>query len=149
MQTINITHSNVTINNEKLMGFPKKHFKRCFKIGKLRFYVTWNYKLRNSQRRDQERNHNGIVDAKRLKWAKTEGHCEMCGKEFDKFSKSQVHHILAWWRFPEYETDERNLMLLCPECHRSIHLNPFKECSMIKKKCREFGLDYRDFYKAM
>lgn len=147
MQTINITHSNVTINNEKIEG-AKKHFKRCFKIGKLRFYITWDYRLKNSQRRDQERNHNGIVDAKRLKWAKTEGHCEICGKKINKFSNSQVHHILAWWRFPEYETDERNLMLLCPECHRSIHLNPFQECSMIEKKCREFGLDYKDYYNV-
>lgn len=148
MQTINITNSNVTINPTNLPP-KKKHFKKMWKIGGWRLYLTHNFRLKNSQSRDQERNHNGIVDAKRIKWINTDGHCEICGKKLDRFNKAQIHHVLPWWRFPKYETDQRNLMLLCPECHRSIHLNPFKECSMIKKKCREFGLNYRDFYKAV
>lgn len=127
----------------------KKHFKRCLKIGKLRFYVTWNFRLRNSQARDQERNHNGICDAKHIKWENTNGCCEMCGKKIDKFSHAQIHHILRWWKFPQYETNQRNLMLLCHDCHHTIHNEPFMECAMIESKCKEFGIDYKDFYKRL
>ena len=28
------------------------HFKKMLRIGKLRFYITWNFRLKNSQKRD-------------------------------------------------------------------------------------------------
>lgn len=117
-----------------------------WKIGGWRLYLTHNFRLKNSQSRDQERNHNGIVDAKRIKWAKTDGHCEICGKKIDKFSHAQVHHVLSWWRFPQFETDERNLLLLCNGCHQHIHKDCFVESRMITAKAKELGINLKEYY---
>ena len=146
MQTINITNSNITINTPSDLPKRKKHFKKMWKIGGWRLYLTHNFRLKNSQSRDQERNHNGIVDAKRIKWAKTDGHCEICGVKIEKFNRVEIHHILPWWRFPKFETDQRNLLILCHDCHQTIHRNPFIECKMITEKCKELGIDYQDYY---
>jgi hypothetical protein len=146
MQTINITNSNVTINTTPNLPKREKHFKKMWKIGGWRLYLTHNFRLKNSQSRDQERNHNGIVDAKRIKWAKTDGHCEMCGVKIEKFNRGEIHHILPWWRFPQFETDQRNLLILCHDCHHNIHVNPFIECRMITAKAKELGINLKEYY---
>ena len=147
MNDIIINNSNVVFNTpQNLPKKKQKHFKRMLKIGKLRFYLTWNYRLKNSSQRDNTRNHNGIVQAKQMLWDKHDGHCQICGKKIEKYSRSQVHHVLNWWRFPEYETDERNLLLLCRDCHSHIHKEPFLECKMIEDKCKELGIDPKEYY---
>ena len=122
------------------------HFKKMLRIGKLRFYITWNFRLKNSQTRDQNRDHNGILLAKREKWEATNGVCECCGKKLDKFNRSQIHHVLSWWRVPQFECDQRNLLLLCPECHNKIHKDPFIQTRMIEEKCKELGVNVSDYY---
>lgn len=144
MNDIIINNSKVVINTPQ----KQKHFKRMLRIGKLRFYVTWNYRLKNSQRRDQERNHNGIVKVKEMLWKKHDGHCQICGKKIDKFGHSQLHHILSWWRFPQFETDERNLMILCRDCHNNIHKEPFVQTKMIKEKADELGINLKEYYEV-
>lgn len=118
MNDIIINNSNIWIASrhcfKNSVGRTNKHFKKMWKIGGWRFYITHNLRLKNSQMRDQERDHNGICDVKCKLWDKHDCCCEMCGKKIDKFCHSQVHHILAWWRFPQFETDERNLMLYVP-----------------------------------
>lgn len=146
MNDIIINNSNVVFNSPQNLPKKQKHFKRMLKIGKLRFYLTWNYRLKNSQQRDQTRNHNGIVKTKEMLWKKHDGRCQICGKKIDKFGHSQLHHVLNWWRFPEYETDERNLLLLCRDCHSHIHKEPFLECKMIEEKCKELGVNLKDYY---
>lgn len=146
MNDIIIKNSNVVFNSPQNLPKKEKHFKRMLRIGKLRFYLTWNYRLKNSQQRDQTRNHNGIVQVKNMLWKKHDGHCQICGKKIEKFGYSQLHHILNWWRFPEYETDERNLLLLCSDCHSHIHKEPFLECKMIEDKCKELGINLKDYY---
>lgn len=140
-------NGNVVFNTPNKLPKRKKHFKRMLRIGKLRFYVTWNYRLKNSQARDQERNHNGIVRLKEKLWRKHDGHCQICGKKIDKFGHSQLHHVLSWWRFPQFETDERNLMLLCRDCHSHIHREPFLETRMITEKANELGIDLKEYYE--
>ena len=146
MNDIIIKNSNVVFNSPQNLPKKQKHFKRMLKIGKLRFYLTWNYRLKNSQQRDQTRNHNGIVKTKEILWKKHDGRCQICGKKIDKYGHSQVHHVLSWWRFPEYETDERNLLLLCRDCHSHIHKEPFLECKMIDDKCKELGINLKEYY---
>jgi len=147
MNDIIINNSNVVFNTpQNLPKKKEKHFKRMLRIGKLRLYLTWNYRLKNSQQRDQERNHNGSVEMKHKLWDKYDGHCQICGKKIEKYSRSQVHHVINWWRFPEYETDERNLLLLCRDCHQHIHKEPFIECKMIEDKCKELGIDPKEYY---
>lgn len=146
MNDIIINNSNVVFNSPQNLPKKQKHFKRMLRIGKLRFYLTWNYRLKNSSQRDQERNHNGSVEMKHKLWDKYDGHCQICGKNIEKYSWSQVHHVLNWWRFPEYETDERNLLLLCRDCHSHIHKEPFLECKMIEAKCKELGINLKEYY---
>ena len=147
-QLVNQNGGQVTIINPPFALEKKreKHFKKMWRIGGWRLYLTHNFRLKNSQTRDQDRNHNGILDAKREKWAKSDGHCEICGKKLEKFNRSQIHHVLAWWRFPQFETDQRNLMLLCPECHNHIHKDPFIQTRMIEEKCKELGVKVSDYY---
>ena len=147
-QLVNQEGGQVTIINPPFALEKKreKHFKKMWRIGGWRLYLTHNFRLKNSQTRDQDMNHNGILDAKREKWAKSDGHCEICGKKLEKFNRSQIHHVLAWWRFPQFETDQRNLMLLCPECHNHIHKDPFIQTRMIEEKCKELGVKVSDYY---
>lgn len=134
------------MNETKKNNTHKKHLKWMLRIGKLRFYITWNYRLKNSSQRDQARNHNGIVQVKDMLWKKHEGHCQICGKKIEKYSASQIHHILNWWRFPEYETDERNLLLLCSDCHHNIHKSALLELKMQIQKAKELGINLYDYY---
>jgi len=126
----------------------KRHFKRMLRIGKLRFYVTWDYRLKNSQTRDQNRNHNGIVQVKEALWKKHDGTCQMCGRKIDKFGHSQLHHVLQWWRFPQFESDERNLLLLCRDCHNEIHKDPLAMAKATIEKCEELGIDPKDYFNV-
>ena len=148
MNDIIINNSNVVFNTPPNLPKKGKHFKRMLRIGKLRLYLTWDYRLRNSQQRDQERNHNGIVKVKETLWHKHEGHCQMCGKKIDRYGSSQVHHIINWFRAPQFETDERNLMLVCRDCHKRIHTEPFLECHLIEDKCKELGVEIKDYYEV-
>ncbi len=146
MNDIIIKNSNIILNTPSNLPMKKKHFKKMWRIGGWRLYLTHNFRLKNSQARDQQRNHNGILDVKERLWQKHDGHCQICGKKIKKFSASQIHHVLNWWRFPEYETDERNLLLLCLECHSHIHKEPFVETRMILDKCMELGINPKDYY---
>ena len=76
----------------------------------------------------------------------SEGHCQICGCKLKSFNASQIHHILAWWRVPQFECDERNVLLLCTECHHKIHRDPFVQTRMIEQKCRELGIKVSDYY---
>lgn len=136
----------IVLINPPLLPPKHKHFKKMLRIGKLRFYLTWNFRLKNSQDRDQRRDHNGIVKVKERLWEKSGHRCQICGMEIPRFKDSQLHHILSWWRFPQFETDERNLLILCRECHHNIHKDPFIEVSMIKDKCKELGVNIKDYY---
>ena len=147
MNNIIINNSKVVINNNQPNLRPKeKHFKKMWKIGGWRLYLTHNFRLKNSQSRDQDRNHNGIVKVKDSLWKKHNGCCQICGKQIEKYSASQVHHILSWWRFPQYEKDERNLLLLCRDCHSHIHKDPFVETRMIIEKAKELNVNLKDYY---
>ena len=147
-QLVNQEGGTVVIGNPPFSMLPpkKKHFKKMWRLGGWRLYLTHNFRLRNSQSRDQDRNHNGICDAKRKKYNEGNQCCEICGKKLEKFCNAQIHHVLAWWRFPQFETDQRNLMLLCPECHNHIHKDPFIQTRMIEEKCKELGVNVSDYY---
>lgn len=148
MNDIIINDSNIAINltPPPRLRPKEKHFKKMWKIWGWRLYLTHNFRLKNSQARDQQRDHNGIIKTKRKLWAQYEGHCQICGKKIDKFGSSQVHHILSWWRFPEYENDERNLLLLCRDCHSHIHKDCFCECRLVTAKAKELGINLKEYY---
>lgn len=82
---------------------------------------------------------------KHERYDKSGGCCDMCGKHFD-YRKLQLHHILPYSRMSQFATEERNMLLLCHDCHREIHSNPFRQVEMMTKKAKELGVDLKDFY---
>ena len=65
--------------------------------------------------------------------------CQLCGIQMR--TGLHLHHVLPYARFPELEFDTRNVLVLCNDCHREIHTNPFLECRMIEEKAEEMGID--------
>lgn len=56
------------------------------------------------------------INSELAKIKKTLGtRCEICGREGHDLS-----HILPRSLYPEYQTDPRNLQILCRECHRKF-----------------------------
>ncbi len=146
--TVNINNSNIIIGNPPFRNKIKrqKHFKRMLKIGKLRFYVTWDFRLKNSNDRTRSEKHVKLVELKHKVWNKTDGHCELCGKKLEKYKKSELHHIMPYFIFKEYEVDETNVLLLCHDCHRDVHTNPFLNATMIARKAKEYNVNLKDYY---
>lgn len=142
MSEIIIQNSNVVVQNPPPPH--TKHFKRCLKIGKLRFYITWDYRLRNSQQRDNV-SYWPKVHVKEKIYKTNEGKCEMCGKKLT-FKQAKMHHVLPYHHFLNLALEPRNIMLLCNECHRSIHTNPFLDCKLQRKKAKELGINIKECY---
>ena len=148
MSDIIINNSNVVINTPTQFTTKEKHFKKMLKIGKLRFYVTWDFRLKNSQSRDCNINHLQLFKVKQSVYKRNGHKCQMCGNEFKKINQAQVHHVLPWWRFRQFEFDERNILLLCKECHKEIHCNPFLDCKLQEAKAKELGINLKDYYEV-
>jgi predicted HNH restriction endonuclease len=147
MSDIVINNSNVVINtHHQNLQQKKRYFKKMWKIGGWRLYLTHNFRLRNSQTRDNERHLFDIIPIKEKMWGSTKGHCMMCGKEIGKFCHSQVHHILPYSRFPHLATNEINIVLLCRTCHEAIHTNPFLDSKLQTEKAKELGINLKDYY---
>lgn len=51
--------------------------------------------------------------------------CEICGKDLSDWKHAELHHILPVSLVPELARDPKNMMILCHECHKAIHDNPF------------------------
>lgn len=106
------------------ISFVNKTWKRSFCFGKL--YITFsNCRVR---KRVNEREH-VFVEKRKFEWHEME-----------------LHHVLPWGRFPQYRNDMRNVMLLCPACHKEIHCNPFKHIAQMQAKSDELGVCLKDFY---
>lgn len=58
-----------------------------------------------------------------------------------------IHHVLPYGRFPQFANDPRNMIAVCPKCHKEIHDNPFLMCEMIKAKAEELNVDYKEKYE--
>lgn len=58
----------------------------------------------------------------------------------------ELHHVLPWGRFPELRGRRANIALLCHNCHREIHCNPWRNIEMMKAKAAELGIDLKVKY---
>ena len=65
--------------------------------------------------------------------------CGRCGKKHTEPFES--FKVPDGWR-----EHERNMPLLCPECHNHIHKDPFIQTRMIEEKCKELGVNVSDYY---
>jgi len=52
--------------------------------------------------------------------------CQICKLQFENESNSDVHHIIERKTFKQkkkkVDNNKRNILNLCPTCHRKIHL---------------------------
>lgn len=125
----------------------KQFFKKIQLFGCTVYITDKDCRVRKRQKRDvgmqtkKERKDNFL----KHKWPIIQnrgGQCEICGSS----EHLNIHHILPYSRFPEYQNDERNMLVVCPKCHKGIHDNPFMMCEMIKHKANELDVDYKERY---
>lgn len=114
------------------------------RLGKWRMYLS-DVRMRRRQARD-----NITKAEKRDFWERVKGplmvrkggQCEWCGAR----KELQVHHVLPYDHFPQLEEHPDNLMLLCADCHRKLHRNPFLDGSLIRAKAIELNVDWKAVY---
>lgn len=94
------------------------------------FYVS-NMKLKPF-----ERSRNSGTNSKKMRQLKTRlleergGVCEVCGRPLD-LQSCQFHHVVPY-SMNGLHSNCNNLMLLCNDCHFSIHKNPLLYSKQIK-----------------
>ena len=126
----------------------KKRFYHHIRIFGLNIYLT-TLRMRRRQSRDVSEfgqlSQKKCCVTKRQLYADTFGRCQCCGRQFP-YSKIQLHHVLPWWKYPEYDGDIRNSRLLCNDCHRAIHLNPFAAVQEMEEVAKVLGVDLSERY---
>lgn len=114
------------------------------RLGKWRMYLS-DVRMRRRQARDSR------TDAQRRDfWERVKGplmvrkggQCEWCGAR----KELQVHHVLPYDHFPQLKEHPDNLMLLCADCHKKLHRNPFLDGSLIRAKAMELNVDWQAVY---
>lgn len=123
----------------------RKTFKKLFKFGNLRIYITWNLRLKARNKRDDIFGCLKTPLLRRKLWEHQQGKCERCGKDID-YNVCELHHVLPLGRFKEFADDINNMQCLCHDCHKDIHCNPFLEAKLIRERCNELGLNIEDYY---
>jgi transcription elongation factor Elf1 len=122
-------------------------FKKTFKVLGLYFTVS-NCRVKKRISCGYSRQgHDGklILQAKKRLYEAYDGRCPHCGRKFD-FDTMELHHVLPYARFQDLITDERNLLLLCHDCHKEVHCNPFLNIRLMHAKADELGIDLHDRY---
>lgn len=73
------------------------------------------------------------------------GVCDVCGKKVDR-DEIQLHHVLPFYEFPQYGTNPSNMELVCPDCHHSLHLNPYANLERMEQKAQHFGFNLQEYF---
>ena len=125
-----------------------KHWKKSWRWFGVYFTLSnCRTKLRHSQ---HDRSHQLGINEREMKgkmYEKSQGICPHCGKQFD-ISRMELHHVLPWARFPELRAKKNNHLLLCHDCHKEIHCNPFLNIKLMKEKADELGIDLTEKYNV-
>lgn len=72
--------------------------------------------------------------------------CPICKQPFD-VERMEIHHCLPIARFPELGLLKSNMIVLCHQCHREIHCNPFRNITMMEAKAKELNINLKERYK--
>lgn len=82
---------------------------------------------------------------KMKQYRQNDGHCPHCGRAI-AFDSAQLHHVLPYARFSDLINDERNVLMLCRDCHKEIHCNPFLNARLMEEKAAELSIDLDERY---
>lgn len=85
-------------------------------------------------------------ECKQKLYQRQQGKCPMCGKPY-KLEQLENHHCLPVSRFPQLRCSITNMVLLCHNCHKEVHCNPWREIQMITDKAQELGIDLTKYYQ--
>lgn len=123
----------------------RKTFKKLFKFGNLRIYITWNLRLKARNKRDDIFGCLKIPRLRRKLWERAQGKCEICGKDID-YNVCELHHVLPLGRFKEFADNINNMQCLCHNCHKDIHCDPYKQIAQMESKAKELGINLKEYY---
>jgi 5-methylcytosine-specific restriction endonuclease McrA len=119
--------------------------KWVWRWGDWRLYITHHCALKQKEKH-QPRHRNKLAELKSKLVMQRGQVCELCGKPIEKYCKTQIHHIIPWKRYPEGELDERNMMVLCSECHAEVHANPILNAGLIYQTATKIGVDVKKYF---
>jgi len=124
----------------------RKNWKRSFRFFGIYFTLSsCRVKMRLDHHNRSEKLAKDSRDMKGQMYAKQQGVCPMCGKQFP-IQWMELHHVLPWARFPELRVKRKNQLLLCHDCHKEIHMNPYLNIRLMEEKAQEFGIDLNERY---
>lgn len=108
------------------------------------FYIS-NCRLRKRARREMIINKHKIDEIRQKLYERQGCRCAMCGREQDMHIM-ELHHYLPVARFEDFAQSIRNQVLLCHDCHREIHMNPYLNIRTMEEKAKELGVDLDERY---
>ena len=102
-------------------------------------------RLTPSNHADKQKDAMRLTKMRREMYDQQQGICPHCGKHFEP-NWMEMHHVLPWARFKELHFSRENMLLLCHDCHKEIHMNPWLNIRLMKQKAAELGIDLTDKY---
>lgn len=128
----------------------KRWWKRSFRLFG-RFYVTFsNCRVKKRPTSCDHECSQKLIDnmreIKSYRYKQQKGICPECSRSFD-IKEMELHHVLPWSRFPELRAKKANMALLCHQCHKEIHCNPWRNILMMRAKAEELRIDLNEKYE--
>lgn len=100
---------------------------KSFRLFGLYFYVSSvRMKRRRSVDERMRNQHKKLRKKKLLLYKQQCGCCELCGRHFGTESL-EIHHLIGVKENPGLALQTKNMVLLCHECHVSVHRDPRDE----------------------
>jgi len=125
----------------------RQHWKKLWKLP-FGIYLTLSNcrtKLRHGGHDAKQNKVRQMWHVKQRMYEEQQGCCPHCGKQFE-YQWMELHHVLSWARFPELRYDQRNLLFLCHDCHKEIHIDPYLNIRLMEAKAEELGIDLKEHY---
>ena len=153
-QLLNNDGGHVTIINPPLGHYmepshrvQRKNWKKMWRLFP-RFYITFSScrtKLRTPAGNHANKQHEAmkLTKMRHTMYDEQQGICPHCGKYFD-FAWMEMHHVLPWSRFGNLRYKRENMLLLCHDCHKEIHIDPYLNIRLMEAKSKELGIDLKD-----
>ena len=125
----------------------KGTFKKTWKVLGLYFTVSNCRVKKRISCGYSRKGHDGelIRRVKERLYKEHDGRCPHCGRKFGQ-DAMEMHHVLPYARFQDLINDERNMILLCHDCHKEIHCNPWRNIRLMEQKASELGIDLGERY---
>lgn len=126
-----------------------KGWSKMWRLGKFYLYIS-NCRLKKRPKRDlfyKDYVKDHCIENKNKLYERQGGKCPHCGQSFE-LKQLELHHVLPLSRFPELGMSIRNGILLCHQCHKEVHCNPWANIRIMEAKADEMGIDLTERYNG-